>query len=81
MVESMRKILMKKQDGLEEAGYVLSKLVTRPKSKFLYEYDFGDGWQHELLVESINDVPTDQLACLECIEGSRACPPEDAGGI
>ena len=68
-------------DGAEEGGFVLSELLRKARTKFLYEYDFGDGWGHELLVESINEVPEGHRACIGCIEGKRACPPEDVGGI
>ena len=58
----------------------LSQVVSRAGSKFVYEYDFGDGWEHELHVEStIPDKPgTAQPAC---IDGQRSCPPEDCGGV
>lgn len=68
-------------DGEEDADFALSDLVPKVKTKFLYEYDFGDGWEHALLVESINEVPEGHRACVCCMDGKRACPPEDVGGI
>jgi hypothetical protein len=53
---------------------------TGRKVRFSYEYDFGDDWQHEVLVEKIVD-PGPRVAYPRCIEGARACPPEDVGGI
>ena len=45
-----------------------------------YEYDFGDSWEHELLVEKI--LPRDEGKRYPvCLTGKRACPPEDCGGI
>ena len=44
----------------------------------LYEYDFGDGWQHELLLEEVlfGEESFQQI----CVAGKRCCPPEDCGG-
>jgi hypothetical protein len=46
--------------------------------RLLYEYDFGDGWQHELLLEEVlfGDESFRQI----CVAGERCCPPEDCGG-
>ena len=47
---------------------------------FTYEYDFGDGWEHEILFEgSPKKEPGKKYPI--CLEGARACPPEDVGGI
>lgn len=51
-----------------------------PGEKFIYEYDFGDGWEHEVLVEKALLSEPGQ-AYPVCIKGKRACPPEDVGGI
>ncbi len=54
------------------------KLVTHFKTvgdRCVYEYDFGDGWTHEVLLEKI--CPMDEkLNYPNCIDGARACPPE-----
>lgn len=44
-----------------------------------YEYDFGDGWEHELAVEA-SSVADAAGMYPECIAGEGACPPEDCGG-
>ncbi len=44
-----------------------------------YEYDFGDGWEHELAVEASAAADADTLYPA-CIGGQGACPPEDSGG-
>ena len=50
------------------------------KKKFLYEYDFGDGWIHEVVAEKI--LPPDPgFKNPVCLAGENACPPEDCGGI
>lgn len=55
-------------------------VVPGEKFKFSYEYDFGDSWLHDILVEKI--LPPDPEQTLPvCLKGRRACPPEDVGGI
>ena len=47
--------------------------------RFRYTYDFGDWWEHEILVEEV--VPADADTSYPiCVEGEGACPPEDVGG-
>lgn len=66
--------------AVNEKRVKLSQLRLREKTKFYYEYDFGDGWEHEIVVEKI--MPAAGENCLPvCLKGSRACPPEDIGGI
>lgn len=48
--------------------------------RFQYEYDFGDSWEHEILVEKLLRAEPKTRYPL-CLEGARACPPEDVGGI
>jgi len=58
----------------------VGEIFTMVRAKFIYFYDFGDGWQHEIVIEDI--LPTKQeLKHPVCIKGKRACPPEDCGGI
>ncbi len=45
-----------------------------------YEYDFGDGWQHELKIEKVLPPEAD-ARYPRCLAGKRACPPEDCGGV
>ena len=64
----------------DERKYTLKQIVSGEKFKFRYEYDFGDGWDHELLVEKI--LPLDPESDYpRCVKGKRACPPEDVGGV
>ncbi len=58
----------------------LSRLIPGEKFKFRYTYDFGDNWQHEILVEKI--LPADKDSTYPvCLDGKRAGPPEDVGGV
>ena len=62
----------------EEAAR-LNDVLTKPKSKMIYEYDFGDGWEHEIVLEKILDADSSERS-YNCLAGARACPPEDCGG-
>ena len=65
---------------LDESKFKLSDLVTGIGQRFTYEYDFGDRWDHTLLVEKILP-PEEGAGQPACLKGKRACPPEDVGGV
>jgi hypothetical protein len=67
-------------DFLDENEYALNQLLTRPKAKMIYEYDFGDSWDHEVVLEKILEKDP-KMKTPVCLEGAMACPPEDCGGI
>jgi hypothetical protein len=72
--------VLEEMEGHDARRVTLGTLVPGEKSKFFYEYDFGDRWEHELLVEKI--LPRDEGKRYPvCLTGKRACPPEDCGGI
>ncbi len=58
----------------------LSSYFRDPGVRADYEYDFGDGWEHEVILENIHDRVS---GCKypRCLAGARACPPEDCGGV
>lgn len=63
----------------DESEVKLSKIIPGEKFKFSYLYDFGDSWDHQILVEKV--LPPDSDATYPvCIKAKRACPPEDCGG-
>jgi hypothetical protein len=54
--------------------------LKEPNDHFTYEYDFGDSWNHTItLIKHIPRLPNITLPVV--IDGTRACPPEDCGGI
>ena len=58
----------------------LSDLVTGGVTRFLYRYDFGDDWEHDIEVEQV--LPPDpNVRYPVCLEGARSAPPEDVGGV
>jgi len=58
----------------------LFQAASRARSKFVYLYDMGDGWEHEIVVEKVVKDREGKSHPV-CLEGLRACPPEDCGGI
>ncbi len=67
-------------DVVSEKRVTLGDLDLKPKAHFRYEYDFGDSWDHDILVEKILD-PEPDVRYPRCLTGKLACPPEDCGGI
>lgn len=55
----------------------VDQVLSEVGDQLSYEYDFGDGWGHTILLEEITDGPA---VVPSCIAGARACPPEDSGG-
>ncbi|MGP0067996.1 MAG: plasmid pRiA4b ORF-3 family protein [Isosphaeraceae bacterium] len=68
-------------DFEDETDILLSKLLPKSsrKARWIYEYDFGDGWRHEVLFEGFPPLDPKAKSPI-CLEGARACPPEDCGG-
>lgn len=69
--------------GLElqdENKVKLSQIVEQEKFKFFYTYDFGDSWEHSILVEKIL-LKDAKVSYPICVKAKRACPPEDCGGV
>jgi hypothetical protein len=65
-------------------GEIDEKTVTvlqalRDERRFTYDYDFGDGWEHEVVIEELS-WSYFGLKFAVCIDGQNACPPEDVGG-
>jgi hypothetical protein len=64
----------------DESRFKLKQLIEREGFKFRYEYDFGDSWLHNLVVEKI--LPAEKgMHYPVCVTGKRGCPPEDVGGV
>jgi len=64
---------------VDERRATLASCLTPSVKTFTYEYDFGDGWEHTIRVEST--LPIDDARSYPlCVAGANACPPEDVGG-
>ncbi len=70
-----------KEDGLACGRYRLADLIKQKGRTFRYLYDFGDGWEHELVLEESRFFNPELRPELACLDGQRACPPEDVGGV
>ena len=58
----------------------LGSVVSTSGEKFIYEYDFGDSWEHLVIVEKVLS-PEKDVNYPICLKGKRECPPEDCGGV
>ena len=64
----------------DERKVRLATIAKEPAATLIYEYDMGDSWRHEIIVEEVTAEAAGAAAPL-CLAGERACPPEDCGGI
>jgi hypothetical protein len=79
MIANIRFGMADVEDGIfavDEMGAPLGA-VANVGTTFLYRYDFGDDWEHDVTVEGIS---RDGAEALSCTGGARSCPPEDCGG-
>ena len=67
------------EELIDETKVTLQALKLAKGMRFLYSYDFGDNWEHDIRVEKAEAVSAELLHPL-CLDGARACPPEDCGG-
>jgi len=67
-------------DLIDSSTVTLDSVLSPTDSRFMYLYDFGDSWEHELLIEK--QLPRDGKTNYPfCVGGKLTCPPEDCGGI
>ena len=62
----------------DERRVRLNTVLSKPTDELMYEYDFGDGWEHDIVLEAVGPVTGDEP---RVSDGRGACPPEDVGGI
>jgi len=66
-------------DVRDERKVRVGAVIPDVGSKMRWDYDFGDGWEHDVVVEAVLDRDS-ALRYPNCIGGRRACPPDDCGG-
>lgn len=68
------------ENSIDYKDVKVSDLLKEVKDKIGYEYDFGDGWNHTVLLEEI--LPVDEKTVYPiCLDGKMNCPIEDSGGV
>jgi hypothetical protein len=69
------------QEVIDSLETKISQIVPKNGKpfRFQYEYDFGDDWIHEIFFEGCPKAEKGTRYPV-CLEGKRACPPEDVGG-
>jgi pRiA4b ORF-3-like protein len=67
------------EEVIDESKTCLCQVAPRKGNRFIYTYDFGDNWEHDVLVEEIDRSSASAMS--RCIGGRNACPPEDCGGV
>lgn len=70
-----------KEDGAHDGMFRLVDLIKRKGRTFGYLYDFGDSWEHKITLEDSRYFNPELQAPVQCIDGARACPLEDVGGV
>jgi len=66
---------------LDERKVTLMQVAPRKGDEISYEYDFGDSWEHGVVIVKILDPDPAAAKVALCLDGARACPPEDCGGV
>lgn len=65
---------------IDYSDITIGELLTRRRSKVCYEYDFGDGWEHDIVLEEQRPYRANEEQRIYLLDGANACPPEDCGG-
>ena len=72
--------LLEQEDVMDAKKFHVKDYFNEQKKKIEYEYDFGDGWTHELIFEKAIEEEYGKYYPV-CLEGEGNCPPEDCGGV
>ncbi len=63
----------------DAGSFRIDSILKKEKDELLYLYDYGDTWEHNVLLEKVLPFTTEQTLPY-CVAGKQACPPEDVGG-
>lgn len=70
---------MESDHAIDERKVTVKQILPRVGATLVWQYDFGDGWEHTVTVEAMNE-PDPEVRYPQVLDGARACPPEDSGG-
>jgi Plasmid pRiA4b ORF-3-like protein len=66
---------------MPDEAFTLDDVLGTAVKGFLHEYDFGDGWHHDVTVQGVELADEQRNSWPMCLAGANACPPEDVGGL
>jgi len=72
--------LWDEMDNVDYKKMKISDLLKKEREKIIYDYDFGDSWEHDIILEKILPID-DKIKYPICLTGKMNCPPEDCGGV
>lgn len=61
--------------------FTLSDVLSEKGKSIEMEYDFGDSWMHEVRLSSVEEYQANEVHAVRFVDGKRACPIEDCGGV
>jgi hypothetical protein len=69
-----------REDVVDYKDFHISDLLKKKNDKMMYEYDFGDGWEHYIELLEVG-AGEEGILYPRCVAGDKSCPAEDSGGI
>lgn len=64
-----------------QEDFALGEILCEKGDTMIWEYDFGDSWEHDVRLSSVEEYAEGEARKIVFVGGKRACPPEDCGGI
>lgn len=74
-------LLLCRTEVCDTEDYSVSMIFKEKGKRVRFEYDFGDGWEHDIWLKKIREYGPDEAPCIKILKGVGTCPPEDCGGI
>ena len=68
-------------ENYNQEDFTLGEVLSEKGDTMVWEYDFGDSWEHDVRLSSVEEYAEGETREIVFVGGKRACPPEDCGGI